>query len=172
MVIVVIQAEVNSISTFQNVKENSGRSCTSMSNAACETEGHKFVANNCILHVKSEPENRNEESKMFEKCSKGKRGIKKCERDRRYSCDFCKKKLTKHYIRLHMQYHTGSLPYTCTVCSRQFPFKSNLRLHYKKVHRMKQFMRENADGTDTLNTGTRLTVYLGEKFPSEFSYLS
>lgn len=120
-----------------NVKENSGPGSTLVSNAECETEEHKCVPKNFTQRVESEPENRNEESRSFDKCRKIKRELQKCKKDRRYSCDFCNKKLTKHYLKRHMLYHTGSLPYTCTVCSRQFPFNSNLRLHYQRKHRMK-----------------------------------
>jgi len=50
----------------------------------------------------------------------------------RLFCGFCGKTFKKAMYRmLHEKGHTGELPVTCTICSRQFRWESELRAHNK-----------------------------------------
>ena len=52
-----------------------------------------------------------------------------------YSCRYCEKRLIrKGHWEEHERIHTGEKPFKCTECSSSFSKKTNMKMHFKRVH--------------------------------------
>jgi hypothetical protein len=122
-----------------------------MSKAAYGNGEYKHVNRSCDfnVHEQSEPENLAEECKVVDKCQNMKSelaeydsdkcdntgtGLTRYKHSERYPCKLCNKSLRGSYMALHMMMHMGTLAHICQFCAKQFPFKSNLKVHYRRVH--------------------------------------
>lgn len=145
--------EVNhTLYSFQNVGTHSaGRSCALLREAAYGSNGYKCVTRRRSFNVqrKSEPENSDKESRVFNKCQNIPNEISEYGSDKytskgngrasngssmRYPCKYCMKWFRGNYIKLHMMRHMGTLPHVCKICAKQFPFNSNLKVHFRRKH--------------------------------------
>jgi hypothetical protein len=77
----------------------------------------------------------------------------------RYPCKYCMKWFRGNYIKLHMMRHMGTLPHVCKICAKQFPFNSNLKVHFRRKHGF-EWSIGNWTATGIGNKESRLSVCL------------